>query len=152
MGVNYYVCRKLSNDDKKKANELLENDKYAELIDFINDKSFKIHIGKQSCGWQFLFNHNDFKYYELNRNDIYNFLLKHEIVNEYGEIISNDDFWKMVDNNIDKLNNKQYYEKEPMLPFMILDEIIPMNLRKYNVELYEFYSDGLRFSSSTEFS
>ena len=34
----------------------------------------------------------------------------------------------------------------------ILEEEIPFDLKKYNVELGEFYSDGLRFSSSTRFS
>ncbi|MBR6516676.1 MAG: hypothetical protein IKT40_07435 [Bacilli bacterium] len=152
MSTNYYACRKFSKDNKEKAIQLLNNDKYNELVDFINENCLKVHIGKQSYGWQFLFNYNKFKYYDLNKESIKKFLSECEIVDEYNRTISYEEFWSMVESNSDKLNYRIYYEKEPMLPFMILDEVVPMELKKYNVELGEFYSDGLRFSSSTRFS
>lgn len=152
MGTNYYACRKLSDSNKKTTIKLLKEEKYDELVEFINENCSKIHIGKQSCGWQFIFNYNNFKYYDLNRKSINEFLSKNEIVDEYGNKISIEDFWFMVDSNSHKVNNHKYYETEPMLPFMILDEEIPFELKEYNVELGEFYSDDLRFSSSTNFS
>ena len=152
MGTNYYACRKMSIEDKKKAINLLNEEKYDELIDFINKKYSKIHIGKQSCGWQFLFNYNSFKYYSLNRKSINDFLSTNEIIDEYGNNIDIISFWNMVDSNIEKLNNITYYKSDPMLSFMVLEENIPLELKEYNVILGEFYSDGLRFSSYTEFS
>lgn len=151
MGTNYYACRKLNKTNKDNAIKLLEEEKYDELVEYINENCSKIHIGKQSCGWQFLFNYNNFKYYDLNRKSINDFLMKYDIIDEYGNKIPIEDFWYMVDSNMDKVNNKKYYESEPMLPFMILDEVVPFDLKEYKVELHEFYSDGLRFSSSTEF-
>lgn len=151
MGTNYYACRKLNKSNKENVIRLLDEDKYEELVEYVNENSSKIHIGKQSCGWQFLFNYNHFKYYDLNRKSINEFLLKYDIIDEYGNKINIEDFWYMVDSNAKMVNNKKYYASEPMLPFMILEEIVPLDLKEYKVELREFYSDGLRFSSSTEF-
>lgn len=54
-----------------------------------------IHIGKRSCGWKFLFNHNNWKYYGHTRESIDNFLRGcYEIRNEYGDIFTVDEFWE----------------------------------------------------------
>lgn len=155
MGTNYYAIRKLPRSIKGKINEMIENDLYDEAMSLFNENYEKIHIGKQSYGWKFLFNYNHFKFYDLNRDSI-DLLLRNEditLYNEYGEKVDIDEFWEMVDKNQDKLDNMKYYDTLENKSFILLDETIPYDLiGKYNVEGYEFYSDNLRFSSSTEFS
>ena len=155
MGTNYYAVKKLPNSIKGKICDLIENDLYEEANELFNTNYEKIHIGKQSCGWKFLFNYNHFKYYDLTKESINNFLRNDEIIffDEYGRIINVDNFWEMVENNKNKLDNMEFYSKSESLPFMLFEESIPYDLKdKYDVEGYEFYSDGLRFSSSTNFS
>lgn len=155
MGTNYYAVKKLPNSIKGKICDLIENDLYEEANELFNTNYEKIHIGKQSCGWKFLFNYNHFKYYDLTKESINNFLRNDEIIffDEYGKVINVDNFWEMVENNKNKLDNMEYYSKSESLPFMLFEESIPYDLKdKYDVEGYEFYSDGLRFSSSTNFS
>lgn len=76
----------------------------------------KIHIGKRSCGWKFLFNHNNWKYYDFSRESINNFLKScYKIINEYDEEISLEVFWKeYVDDFKCGMNGEQYcnYELE----------------------------------------
>lgn len=155
MGTNYYAVKKLPNSIKGKICDLIENDLYEEANELFETNYEKIHIGKQSCGWKFLFNYNHFKYYDLTKESINNFLRNDEIIffDEYGRVINVDNFWEMVENNKNKLDNMEYYSKSESLPFMLFEESIPYDLKdKYDVEGYEFYSDGLRFSSSTNFS
>ena len=155
MGTNYYAIRKLPRSIKGKLCELLENDLYDEAKSLFNDNYEKIHIGKNSSGWKFLFNYNNFKYYDLNKESIDKFLRKEDIIlcNEYKENINIDEFWDLVESNKDKLDNKEFYKDSDNLPFILMAEHVPHELKdKYDVECYEFYSDGLRFSSTTEFS
>lgn len=155
MGTNYYAVRKLPNSIKGKIYDLIENNQYEEAKDLFETNYEKIHIGKQSYGWKFLFNYNNFKYYELNRKSIDDFLRNDDImfINEYNEIINIDDFWEMVDRNKDKMDNMEYYKDKENTCFILLEETVPFDLKdKYNVEGYEFYSDNLRFSASTDFS
>ena len=76
-----------------------------------------------------------------------------DLCNEYKENINIDEFWDLVESNKDKLDNKEFYKDSDNLPFILMAEHVPHELKdKYDVECYEFYSDGLRFSSTTEFS
>lgn len=108
--------------------------------EFISD--IKIHLGKRSGGWKFCWNFHDNKYYK-NKEELLEFIRGGRVVNEYGEEIEVEEFiemslnWgqpdglivdkKYFDNNYrDNLfNNEQHYDKE---------------------------IDGLRVSTSTEFS
>lgn len=155
MGTNYYAIRRLPRSIKGKICELLENDSYDDAKLLFDNNYEKIHIGKQSCGWKFLFNYNNFNYYDLNKKSIDNFLRNEDIIfcDEYKDIVNVDEFWKMVESNQDKLDNRTYYQNSENLPFILMAESVPYELKdKYDVECYEFYSDGLRFNSSTEFS
>ena len=60
MGTNYYLRQKLSNDKKELMKSLIDQGDFNELKDMIPEK---IHIGKQSCGWKFLWNANRFEYF-----------------------------------------------------------------------------------------
>ena len=155
MGTNYYAIKKVSYENKKLMIELLMEDKYDEFDKLYNSETKKIHIGKSSCGWKFLFNYNHFKYYEPTRESINNFLSNENITiyDEYNRIISLDKFWEMVDLKKDGIDNKEYYSKyEDSFPYMVLEETVSYELLKYNAECYEFYSDGLRFATSCDFS
>ena len=79
------------------------------------------------------------------RNDV-------KLYDEYGEQVSIDDFWRLVDSKKDGYDNMSYYKDNDTLPFILFEELIPDELKEYNVEAYEFYSDDLRFASTTDFS
>lgn len=71
-----------------------------------------IHIGKRSGGWKFLFNHNNWKYYDYTKCSIIKFLKScHIIRNEYGDILSVKKFWdEYVEDFKDGFDGQSYYE------------------------------------------
>lgn len=145
MGINYYVSKKMSYDKKRQAIRYIKNDEIGGLIDMINSID-RIHIGKYSHGWQFLFNANERRYYDLTRESIDNFIRdeNYRFENEYGEIVDPDKFWEMVDETADGLNGIRYdAEREP--------EARERNLHFFRTAPYEFYENNLRFSTTTEF-
>lgn len=154
MGTNFYAIKQLPNSIKGKICELIETDRYDEAKKLFDDNYEKIHIGKSSFGWKFIFDYNHFKYYDLNRKSINDFLCRNDVklYDEYGEQVSIDDFWGLVDSKKDGYDNISFYKDSDTLPFLLFEELIPDDLKEYNVEAYEFYSDDLRFASTTDFS
>lgn len=154
MGTNFYAIKQLPNSIKGKICELIETDQYDEAKKLFDDNYEKIHIGKSSFGWKFIFDYNHFKYYDLNRKSINDFLCRNDVklYDEYGEQVSIDDFWKLVDSKKDGYDNISYYKDSDTLPYLLFEELIPDDLKEYKVEAYEFYSDDLRFASTTDFS
>lgn len=178
MGTNFYYIRKIEDSDREELNEridevkriLNETDNARELkqylsamLDYIeyDMKMNTIHIGKRSSGWQFLFNHNDFEYYEPTLESIKAFLNRPggKIIDEYGKEYTADEFW----NN--EVGNQLYYKKSV---YINCKEYYsnPENLRHYYPstrtvqcggvtfvsEYHEYTINGLRFSDSKEFS
>ena len=155
MGTNYYAVMSLNDDDKKTAKILIENDNYDELKDLLNEKCGKIHIGKSSCGWKFLFNWNKGKYYNPLKTSINDFLEQHRVVDEYGREIALKAFWDMVESKQGGMDNEEYYKKyeeENNCRIGVGESYYNSQLAQYNPKFYEFYSDGLRFSTVTDFS
>ena len=76
----------------------------------ITKESEKIHIGLSNNGWQFLFDHNDWKYFDKSKVAIEQFLSECNIVDEYGEKMDYLDFWNMVEYKSGGINNEQYYK------------------------------------------
>lgn len=155
MGTNYYAVMTLNNNDKETAIKLIENDEYEELKDLLDKKYGKVHIGKSSCGWKFLFNWNKGKYYDPLKTSINDFLERHRVVDEYGEEIALEAFWDMVESKQDGMDNEGYYEKyenEHNCKIGFGETYYNPQLKQYNPKFYEFYSDGLRFSTVTDFS
>lgn len=141
MGTNYYMERKLSYKDKQTAMRLLKEDKVNDLISHLCDVNEMVHIGKCSIGWKFLFNHNNNEFYASTRESIDEFLHNEEYIlkDEYGECMSVDDFWKMVDNHQNQLDGDTYDMQDDTRMFKVAD--------------YEYTTaEGLRFSTSTDFS
>lgn len=118
MGVNIYAkLRRMNIDsywDRIEKNAKERN--LEELKDIIEsfeqeEKNNTIHIGKCSNGWKFLFNHNNWKYYDYTRESIDRFLRACEsLEDEYGDKISVDEFWKnYVDSHADKFDGETYH-------------------------------------------
>lgn len=106
MGTNYYAIPKATDELKKKIIEKIDANELQEAKLLIPDS---IHIGKQSGGWQFCFNHNDWQYFGKSLAELEVFLLTCNIEDEYGKSITSDEFWQMVNANKEKLDNKEYY-------------------------------------------
>ena len=111
---------------------------------FLED--MKIHIGKRSSGWKFLWNFQDGKFY-TNKEELLKFIRSGRVVNEYGEIQNTEEFIKMAlewGQPDGYVYNKNYMDEQSKLahykPFT--------DMSKY----YDKEVDGLRVSSTSEFS
>ena len=113
MGTNFYgrkipqtkslneIAVKILNSEISGAKELLDN-----LL-----KETEIHIGKLSGGWKFLFDSNEKTFNSINEYKEY--LKDYEIMSEYGESYSFEEFWEKVNDNqnerIAKLDYSKHY-------------------------------------------
>lgn len=94
------------------------------ILDMVDERYPKLHIGKRSDGWDFLFKKND-EYYNMTKKSIEDFLKKDNIliVDEYENRYSADEFWKefgnckAVDEEIIKLEKKHDIVTEEGLRF-----------------------------------
>ena len=138
--------------------ELLAKKQYEELKNKIEEVTHQYHIGKRSCGWQFLFEAGrgeedtrpnflsdcEFQYLKNpwgnTLKSLKEWLSKSEYVikDEYGTIFTSEQFWneevgKSLYNDPDKyINCGQYYKGKP----------------RYFDNTEFTSSDGLRFSMS----
>jgi hypothetical protein len=120
MGTNYYGIKIPTVQDKEEMIRLIGEEDWDGLLDKV---PVEIHLGKSSGGWQFIFNHHDFKFYDKSRKSIEEFIHGLEIWDEYKRDVTEEEFWKMVN------------EKE-----------------KNNADTqYGTIIDGLNFSHSTDF-
>lgn len=165
MGTNYYRIPKESEIEKKRARlkaqidampttpgdverafRYIDNptDEWSLLNpwdEFIEGTS--IHLGKRSMGWKFCWNFHNNKYYS-NREELIEFVLSGRVVDEYGEQIDSQEFldmafaWGEPDGLV---ADKEYFDSTNHHMWMSDPS------RYYDREV-----DGLRVSSSTEFS
>jgi len=107
---------------------------------FIKDMS--VHLGKRSMGWKFCWNFHDNKYYS-NKQGLIDYVLSGRVVDEYGEEINPQEFldmsfdWGEPDGLV---VNEDYYKNNERSSFFS------------SPEYHDRIIDGLRVSSSTEFS
>ena len=100
-----------------------------------------IHLGKRSGGWKFCWNFHDNKYYK-DRDSLLDFIRSGRVIDEYGEVWNVEEFinmafeWGQPDGLI--VDEKWTRENSSWLP----------NAQDYADKII----DGLRVSSSTEFS
>lgn len=139
MSTNYYFVKKAKVSDRNNLIKLLRNCKYYDIKE-LSEKLYEencIHIGNNSFGWKFQFNSHEGKIYDLNRKSINSFISqKHgHIEDEYGRVLSPKEFWKIVDESMGGLDNETYYGENNM----------PIE------NTYQFYSDGLLFSTLKNF-
>jgi hypothetical protein len=97
----------------------------------------RVHLGKRSSGWKFLWNFNEGKYYN-NKKQLLDFIKSGRIVNEYGEELGTDEFIEMAI-NWNGIDIVDYYKQNP-------------TSRAYSFGELEKYIDGLRVSTSSDFS
>ena len=102
-----------------------------------------VHLGKRSSGWKFCWNFNDNKYYS-NKKELIKFVLSGRVVDEYGEEIDPQEFLDMA-----------FAWGEP--DGMVADEEYFNTTNHHSwmsnpAAYYDKIIDGLRVSSSTEFS
>jgi hypothetical protein len=102
-----------------------------------------IHLGKRSGGWKFCWNFHKDKYYS-NKEELIQFVLSGRVVDEYGEQIDSQEFldmafaWGEPDGLV---ADKEYFDSTNHHSWM-------SNPSDY----YDKIIDGLRVSSSTQFS
>ena len=163
MSRNYYAIKQFSEEEinkiKEKTNiKILIDDPwdYNTDINWVNEKlqEHKIHLGLQSYGWQFLWNHNNGKYYNLNLPSIISFLQNVYIYDEYGYYYTIENFLNNIQHCLFKgqlWNNKEYFQENPTLYYPENKIVILNNGEHYHAEYGEFISHGLRFADTTEF-
>ena len=104
MGTNYYCRRiKLINELESEKETALNEAKDSELLTKIVNEYYDskindvedVHIGKASGGWNFLFQLNAKKYYH-NKASMIEFIKECQIVSEYGQTLTFDEFWNNV--------------------------------------------------------
>lgn len=131
MGTNYYLkriptkeeiaqCHKLLDERKIEYDDVYKEEEYgAPYLEAVLEKiTEKIHIGKKSLGWRFLFQiHRDL--YGKSIQSCLDFLEKQtetglwRFIDEYGEDIHLVDFESLVRNSLDQMTIEDYYEKYP---------------------------------------
>ena len=132
MGTNFYLCHIPTVKEHIEMQELLAKKQYETLKNKIEESTREYHIGKRSCGWQFLFEagigenleSGEYMHYGYTKNPWCNnleslkeWLSKSEYIikNEYGDIFTSEQFWNEINeylyNNSEKyINGKQHYE------------------------------------------
>ena len=108
-------------------------------------KDVKVHVGKRSSGWKFLWNFNDNRFYK-NKAELIDFIRSGRIVNEYGEELPVDEFitmalsWGVPDG----LVHDEQYEKKMLKKYP--------NYYCHGPKYWDLEIDGLRVSTCTQFS
>lgn len=160
MGTNFYLHKKLTKSQKADLYKCaIINDDYDSAVEILEAVK-PIHIGKRSLGWKFLWNANQFRYFEPNRKSIVKFLKSGVIKNEYGETFTYEQFMKdEIAGFLKSGYDLETYEKEHTeeklcwRPRYSELELQPFLTRDIHPNLYgEFYIGKLRFTVCDAFS
>lgn len=160
MGTNYYLKHIPTTEEHEKMQNALFKKQYDSLLEIIHETCRTYHIGKQSGGWQFLFAPNKsirvgcYDDYPNPWNNSLESLQKvlsdsnYQIRNEYGEILTPEEFWESIRLYNDPetaINISQYYQKHPRPVSNGYDYFSPENT-EFTTE------EGLRFSTDIDFA
>mgnify|MGYP003136101827 CR=1 FL=1 len=88
MGTNYYI----------KINDCEKCGRYDD-----------IHLGRSSAGWTFSFQYNGGEYYK-NVKEMKEWLIGKVIIDEYGDDVTQEAFWKLVEQKQKNKENKCHAE------------------------------------------
>lgn len=183
MGTNFYARIIPSEKAKQELIDAINNDN-PDLVEELTQELYgtrneytghgaRIHLGKRSGGWKFLWNPNVVKVwdndlgdythdfvYRLTRDGITSFVMREdvEITDEYDEVQDPAEFLEMAFTWCkDGLDGKEYQTNPKYASSR--GTYYPDHERNnfwrslgYEPEYYDFYSDGLRFSTSVSFS
>ena len=119
MGTNFYAILPMKKKTTNKLRELADKlEDTSQKVNVENElyeigeelKDHKVHLGKRSCGWAFLWDANNLKYYEPILASIKKFIDDNNgtIVNEYGEKFTWDEFIN------DEIGNSLHPSTEPI--------------------------------------
>jgi hypothetical protein len=159
MGTNYYRIPSVQEIEQRKA-KLIEDVTNLVVSPYMIERKFtnfevgfdrysawdiftmgtSIHLGKRSVGWKFLWNFHKNEYYS-NKEELFQFIKRGRVVDEYGEEMDGDEFIKMALEwgQPDGLDGEKYRREHP-------------RQYHYDFEEKEKYIDGLRVSPYTDFS
>lgn len=150
MGTNIYA--RLHPDNKERSKLALkikdaimtnEPDMYYQIENILKEHKEKypvIHLGKQSCGWKFLWAPNP-KYYSDNKRSIDLFLHREDVLlyNEYGDILTPQEVWDDYA-NCDGLTDEEWVKEHPEDEWMFENHYDTIT------------TEGLRFANTNDFS
>lgn len=150
MGTNFYLRHKLSQEEKQKAKQLLDEDKYDELRNLLPKD---IHIGKRSYGWKFLWDAHYFNYFKPTKESLFEWLKSGQIINEYGKHFTFDEF---INDEViyEGFDLDAYYNKNPYDSFIYRVDKRDISSCFNCVDVNycgEFYIDDLRFTINEDF-
>ena len=156
MGTNFFLRKKLNQEQKNQVICVVENDQYMDAREMLPEN---IHIGKRSCGWKFLWDVHFFYNYEPNIESLQNWLKSGIIIDEYGKEFSFDEFWNdELEGWLDKGYDSETYLKdhpEERVWWNISEEIKRFKRQCPDIRVNssgEFYFDSLRCSIFEDFS
>lgn len=122
MGTNFYARIIPKEEDIKRVHRIIDGYLTGNTLeiddDILKDAVQKIHLGKRSSGWQFLWQANP-KYYQDNLESIKEFLSQDDVIiyNEYEERFTLEKFldkeigYCLYNNPEYFMNGRQYVEK-----------------------------------------
>jgi len=130
MGTNVYYIKPITELEKEELKKAVDSaDNYEDLVESMDkvlkyqytyqlgDSTHKVHIGKRSSGWKFLFslglrNHLDIDH-DFKEN-LRKFLETGFIEDEYGDRYDFDKFWQeFVVDFQDGIDSEEYNRREP---------------------------------------
>jgi hypothetical protein len=158
MGTNYYRSPTL-NELETRKNRLMSRIRQMELnVESVNNNfridgtdqfrnlspwdeftdNVKVHLGKRSMGWKFLWNFNEDKFFK-DKESLLEFIKSGRILDEYGDELSQDEFIEMSFSwgQEDGFDSESYYLEYPE--------------SRNSWSKPERYVDGLRISDSIDF-
>lgn len=141
MGTNVYYIKPITELEKKNIKDVIDNiDNYDDLLFNIaeilkydcdyksGDSTRKIHIGKRSAGWKFLFSlglNKQFDIYHNFKENLKQFLATGLIVDEYGDKYDFDTFWKeFIEDFQDGIDSREYNKENPNSIYPPCDQYI----------------------------
>lgn len=108
MGTNYYAIPKLVKKEKEILIKAIEDENYGLAYQMIPEK---IHIGKSSAGWQFIFDHQNWEHFKKEKKSVEDFLGRCKIIDEYGRTVTTDEFWEMIEAKSKYKHDGEYSDK-----------------------------------------
>lgn len=191
MGTNFYAKHKVSDDTlqaiKRTVDIMLQPaTDQVRLLDMVVLKELcertlensNIHLGKRSAGWQFLWDHNDGKFYKPSLKEIHRFVKEecgNVVYDEYGDVYSWEDFIKeeigyclyqgekywngeaynrwVLGNDVDEFHNTESVKRMAREYLNEPKKVIIIGSEEYESYCHDITTnDGLRFALSTDFS
>lgn len=93
MSTKYYALPKLSEQEKQDIITMIHKEQIVKAKSAL-ERGILIGLGIAKA--QFVFYHNDWKYFDKSLSSLKNFIENSYIANEYGEQISHKVFWDRV--------------------------------------------------------